>query len=191
MNPFHRWYCKSDGWARTLDGFLPWALEGVALGEHPLELGPGPGLTTDRLARLAPRLTCIEIDSRLASALRARLEGGPVAVVEGDATATAFEDASFTSAISLTMLHHVPTPELQERLFREVFRVLRPGGVFAGSDSRPSMRWRLYHLFDDCTPVEPAKLPARLRAAGFEDVRVTAGPRRFRFAATKPRGATS
>ena len=34
------------------------------------------------------------------------------------------------------MLHHVPTDRLQDRLFAEAFRVLRPGGVFAGDRGR-------------------------------------------------------
>ncbi|MEX2445729.1 MAG: class I SAM-dependent methyltransferase, partial [Dehalococcoidia bacterium] len=186
MNPFHRWYCRSDGWAATLETLIPWALEDVPVGEHPLELGPGPGLTTDRLATLAPRLTCIEIDHRLADTLARRLAGTSTTVIEGDATRMPFEDGAFSSAISLTMLHHVPTAALQQILFAEVHRVLRPGGVFGGTDSTPRLRWYLYHLFDDCMPVDPGTLPARLEAAGFTDVQVATRPGRFRFAARKP-----
>jgi SAM-dependent methyltransferase len=47
-----------------------------------------------------------------------------------------FADASFEVVLCFTMLHHVPTIELQDRLIREARRVLWPGGIFAGSDSR-------------------------------------------------------
>jgi SAM-dependent methyltransferase len=57
-------------------------------------------------------------------------------------------------------------------MFAEAFRVLRPGGVFAGSDSQPSLRWRLIHLFDTMVVVDPRTLPERLRAAGFAEAEV-------------------
>jgi hypothetical protein len=49
---------------------------------------------------------------------------------------------------------------------------LRPGGVFAGSDSQPSLRFRLIHLFDTMVVIDPATLSRRLSAAGFTDVEV-------------------
>ena len=79
------------------------------------------------------------------------------------------------------MLHHVPTPALQDRLFAEACRVLRPGGVFAGSDGQPSLRFRLIHLGDTLVPVSAETLPARLTAAGFTDVRVERVPGRVHF----------
>jgi SAM-dependent methyltransferase len=80
------------------------------------------------------------------------------------------------------MLHHVPTAELQDRLFAEAFRVLRPGGVFAGSDSVTSLRFRILHFRDTCNTVSPQTLPDRLHAAGFHgvDVEVHAGRQRWR-----------
>ena len=55
-----------------LESLLPDALDGVSLGSNVLELGPGPGLTTVALARLAPQVTAIEIDRELAQAARER-----------------------------------------------------------------------------------------------------------------------
>jgi hypothetical protein len=66
-----------------------------------------------------PRLTAIEIDERLAASLKMRLAGTNVTVIEGDATAMPFPDASFSAAISFTMLHHVPSSGLQDRLLAE------------------------------------------------------------------------
>ena len=58
--------------------------------------------------------------------------------------------------------------------------------MFAGTDSRPSLRWRLIHLGDICTPVGPGTLPGRLEAAGFARVAVDADERLLRFAAYTP-----
>ena len=84
------------------------------------------------------------------------------------------------------MLHHVPTSDLQGRLFAEAFRVLRPGGVFAGSDSLPSLRFRIVHFHDTCNPVRPDELRGRLAAAGFQDVSVDANGSTQRWRAVKP-----
>lgn len=164
---------------------MPWALDGVELGEHLLEVGPGPGLSTDFLRPQVPRITSIEIDGRLAASLRARMRGTNVSVVEGDATAMPFADETFSSAVSFTMLHHVPSPELQDKLLAEVQRVLRPGGVFAGTDSRWSRVFGLMHLFDTMVIVDPHTFGARLERAGFTDVHVQAVERAFRFRARR------
>lgn len=193
MNRFHRAYCRSGHWRRSIqDEILPWALDGVALGERVLEIGPGPGLTSDVLARRVPRLSLLEIHPALADGLRARFEGTTVTVHQGDATDMPFSDGTFSGAACFTMLHHVPSPELQDRLLGEVRRVLRPGATFAGSDSRASVVFRLAHVADTMVLVDPETFAGRLEAAGFEGVEVEPGRGAFRFRATTPatKGAT-
>ena len=86
MNLVHRWYCKSDMWARSLQGkVLPRVLADIDLGDSVLEIGSGPGVSTDWLRTRVPHLTTIEIDHALAQSLSRRLEGENVTVVEGDA----------------------------------------------------------------------------------------------------------
>jgi SAM-dependent methyltransferase len=201
MNRFHRRYCGSRRWARRCETkLLPWALQDVDLGDDVLELGPGLGVTTRLLARRVPRLMAVEVEAELADRLGQQLRQDPdldgrVTVLNGDATALPFPDGSdgasasggFSAVVCFTMLHHVPSAALQDRLFAEACRVLRPGGVFAGSDSQPSLRFRLVHLFDTMVTVDPATLPARLAAAGFSDVQVKEIPGRvLRFQARKP-----
>jgi len=187
MNRFHRWYCRSARWQRAVeDRLLPWVLGDVDLGDRVLEVGPGPGLTTAVLARRTPHLTAVEIDPQLAAALRARMDPQRVGVVNADATAMPFPDASFTGAVCFTMLHHVPTRDLQDRLLAEVRRVLAPGAVFTGSDSLPGPAFRAAHLFDTMVPVDPRWLPQRLTTAGFVDVKVGSAARQFRFRARRP-----
>ncbi|MBI3421788.1 MAG: class I SAM-dependent methyltransferase [Acidobacteria bacterium] len=187
MNRVHRWYCKSFLWKKVLHvGIVPWALKALDLGENVLEVGPGPGLTTDILRQQFSQVTSIEIDPKLADSLKHRLADTNVRVIEGDATKMPFEDQSFTGAVSFTMLHHVPAPALQDRLLAEVYRVLKPGGIFAGTDSTWSMAFQLFHLFDTMVMVEPDTFGKRLEAVGFRDVEVEVASKVFRFRAKRP-----
>lgn len=186
MNLIHRWLCRSAGWRKQLETeIVPWVLQDVDLGSDILEVGPGPGLTTDLLRPRVKHLTAIEIDARQAAELRDRLQGSNAEVIQGDATAMPFPDGRFSSAVCFTMLHHVPSPELQDRLLREVCRVLKPGGTFAGVDSRQSLRMRLLHINDTLVPVDADQLSGRLEMAGFTDVEIEMNERRFRFRARR------
>jgi SAM-dependent methyltransferase len=187
MNLAHRWLCRSDYWRKTVETYiLPWVLDGLDLGTNVLEVGPGPGVTTDLLRGRVERLTCVEIDRAFADSLSRRMSGRNVTVVRQDATAMAFADATFDGAVSFTMLHHVPSEALQNRLLAEVARVLRPGGVFAGTDTLYSRSFRLLHLLDTMVVVDPYTFPGRLRTAGFGDVQVDVlKPYAFRFRARK------
>jgi Ribosomal RNA adenine dimethylase len=76
VNKAHLEFCSSPEWARLVeDELLPWVLAGHRLGDDLLELGPGPGLTTDVLRRKAARLTAVELDLDLAAKLASRLAG--------------------------------------------------------------------------------------------------------------------
>ena len=93
---------------------------------------------------------------------------------------------TFDTAFSFTMLHHVPSAALQDRLLTEVARVLRPGGTFAGTDSIYSRPFALLHLFDTMVVVDPATFASRLQSAGFVDVQVDVKQHAFRFRARVP-----
>jgi SAM-dependent methyltransferase len=186
MNRLHRWYCRTNAWAATVRDELPRVLDGVELGDEVLEVGPGPGLTTDLLRTRVPHVTAIEIDPRLAEALRQRTLGQRVEVVTADATAMPFQAARFSAVVSFTMLHHLPSPQQQDRLLTEAHRVLRPGGVFAGSDSTASFAFRLAHLGDTMVLVDPDRFASRLQAAGFTSARVRRGNHAFGFSAIRP-----
>lgn len=177
MNRAHRRLCSSEKWARTVrDRLLPWALDGVELGPDVLEIGPGYGANLRVLAEQVPRLTALEVDGDTARQLE-RAYGDRARVVHGDGADMPLPDGAFSAVVCFTMLHHVPTAALQDRIFAEAHRVLRTGGVFAGSDSAgDSLRFRLLHLRDTMNTVDPETLPGRLKDAGFGEVDVTVHP---------------
>ncbi len=185
MNLAHRLCCNSNCWARTVEQkLLPWVLRDVELGEHTLEIGPGYGANLRALADKTA-LTAVEIDGPMAQRLVTKY-GDRARIIHGDGTQLQLPDAGFDSVVCFTMLHHVPTPTLQDRLFAEAFRVLQPGGAFAGSDGVPSLTFRLMHVRDTYNPVEPDTLPDRLRQAGFTDVHVDVKAGEQRWRAVKP-----
>jgi len=192
VNRVHNLYCSSARWARTAGNELvPWGLKGVELGDDLLEIGPGFGATSRVLVGRPGTLTILELEEDYCARLRGDL-GDRAEVVQGDATRMPFEDGRFSGVTCFTMLHHIPSPEMQDRLFGEALRVLRPRGVFAGTDSVGSgVLFKLFHIGDTLVLVDPESLPARLSAAGFEDVRVGTSSRSLKFSARKPAAAAS
>jgi len=139
--------CDSLEWrAAVRDEIIPWAVRDVDLGDDVLEIGPGYGAT--------------------------RYVGTHVEVVLGDATQLTFPEGRFSGAVCFSMLHHVPSPELQNRLFAEAARVLRPGSPMIAVDGVESDGVRAFHEGDTYQPIDPTTLPARLKDAGFTDVEV-------------------
>ncbi|HTX47449.1 MAG TPA: class I SAM-dependent methyltransferase [Solirubrobacteraceae bacterium] len=186
MNLAHNLLCSSDWWATNVkENLLPWGLEGLDLGDDVLEVGPGFGATTRILAERLPKLTALELSERYCKRLRAAV-GDKVEVVHGDATALPFDDDRFSAVVCFTMLHHIPSPELQDQALHEIARVLVPGGLFAGTDSVGKGRlFKLIHIGDILQLVDPGTFGGRLVAAGFSAPQVVAG-RSMRWRTRKP-----
>jgi SAM-dependent methyltransferase len=171
MNTGHAELCSSAEWAEHIAAtVLPAAIGGLTLGDEVLEIGPGYGASTAQLVHRVSDLTAVEVDETLAKELTAAFP--EVSVVLGSGADLPFADDRFSAVVCFTMLHHVLTPEMQDALFAEARRVLRPGGVFAGSDSIDNEDWRDFHGGDTCTPIDPDDLPRRLRAAALVDIDV-------------------
>jgi ubiquinone/menaquinone biosynthesis C-methylase UbiE len=190
MNENHAKLMPSPEWAAHIqDEVLPLATEGVDLGADLLELGPGPGAATDWLRHRVGRLVAVEHEEEAVSKLTERFAGTNVEVMPGDAAALGFPDASFDTVATCTMLHHVPTRALQDKVLAETFRVLRPGGTFLGSDSLPSDGLHQFHEGDTYNPVEPAAFLTRLQSAGFAEITLRVGHNLI-FTARKEGGDT-
>ena len=182
MNEQHRICCGGPEWAELVrNSIIPGVTKGFDLGDHLLEVGPGYGATTDVLREMVPRLTAVEIDPALAADLEKRFAGTNVGILNADATAMPFADGTFSASICMTMLHHVPSPELQDAVLAAMVRAVRPGGVVLGSDNLDSPIFRDGHVGDTCVPVDPAGLRERLEKAGLVGVVVETNPYAFRF----------
>jgi ubiquinone/menaquinone biosynthesis C-methylase UbiE len=188
MNRLEHWFCESAYWRYlTRRHVLPWMLQGTDLGDHVLELGAGTGTATMELARLSPRVTSLEYDHKSVASLAVRTSGTNSCAVRGDASVLPFADRTFSSAIAILMLHHLNSRESQDRAFAEIFRVLRPGGVFLAAEIQNSWLHRVVHIKSTFVPLNPASALARLTANGFSNGTVDFQSGGFRIRAFRPR----
>jgi SAM-dependent methyltransferase len=186
MNENHAQVCGSPEWAAYLqDEILPSLTQHADLGEEMLEIGPGPGAATAWLRDRVKKLTVVEIEEAAAAKLAEAYADSNVEVIAGDATKLSYPDGSFDSVGSFTMLHHVPTAALQNKILAEAFRVLRPGGVLIASDSIASNDLHHFHADDTYDPIEPGTVITRLQTIGFRDLIVMVDER-LRILARKP-----
>ena len=109
---------RGDQYAADVAARLP-------AGEGPvLEVGVGTGVVALGLQRRGFRVVGLDVSPPMLTRARARL--GPV-VLLGDAMELPLADASVAHAVSVWVLQAVAEPQ---RVFREVGRVLRPGGRY-------------------------------------------------------------
>ncbi|MEO7092930.1 MAG: class I SAM-dependent methyltransferase, partial [Polyangiales bacterium] len=109
---------------------------GLALDDRPgpwLDLSCGPGAFARALAAAAPGALVVGLDiSRAMLEVAAQRTGGytNVVLVRADAHSLPFVDGAFGGVNNAGALHAYDDPEL---VFREIRRVLRPGGLYMGS----------------------------------------------------------
>lgn len=188
MNSNHASVLGTPEWAAYLhQDILPVVTQGIDLGDELLEVGPGPGAATEWLRHRVRRLVAVELEAEAASALKQRFAGTNVEVVAGDATALPYPDGSFDTVGMFTMLHHVPTRQLQDALLAGALRLLRPGGYLIGSDSLASDSLHHFHEGDTYNPVDAAGFLPRLQTLGFGEVMIMVADRLL-FRAWKPAG---
>ena len=187
MNRFENWFCDSAFWRYvTRKQLLPWLLSGVELGNHVLEIGAGTGSATEELRKRAARVMSLEYNHVSAAGIAQRMRSTNGAVLQGDASALPFSEKTFSSAIAVLVLHHLGTREMQERTFAEVFRVLRPGGVFLAIEIQDNWLNRRIHFRSTFVPVAPNSVASRLAAVGFSEPDIVMRRGAFRLRAMRP-----
>jgi ubiquinone/menaquinone biosynthesis C-methylase UbiE len=182
MNPLHNVFCGSSKYERVFrERLLPAVTTDVDLRGDVLEIGPGFGAATEWLSERAGSVTAVEYDEKLAAKVQRRV---PTArVINASGASMPLEDASYDVVLCTTMLHHVPTVAEQDALLAEARRVLRPGGIFCGSDSRSSLLFTLAHIGDVCNVVDTGTFAERLERAGCLEPKVIISDRVFLFRA--------
>lgn len=110
---------------------------GLKPGETVLELGPGPGAFTVDAARLLGekgKLIAVDIEPEMIAEVKRRVHKAGITNVETH-TASAYElpipDESVDRVFMVTVLPEIPDPV---KGLREVYRVLKPDGVFSTTE---------------------------------------------------------
>jgi ubiquinone/menaquinone biosynthesis C-methylase UbiE len=186
MNAAEHFICSSSIWRYfTQRHLLPWVLSGARLGDHLLEIGSGYGAATANLAERVSCVTSLDYDHKSTRKLKSRNSNGAAAAVRGDAAQLPFASQTFSSALAILVLHHLKSREIQDQMFAEVFRVLRPGGIFIAFDIADSWFHRVGHIRSTFTPLPLATVLPRLTAAGFSGIAVDQRKGAFRVTASR------
>lgn len=99
-----------------------------------LEVPVGTGVLTVPVYKTLPQaeITCLDYSPDMMASAQRRAKAAGLANVQfrqGDVGALPFADDSFDRVLSLNGLHAFPD---KEAAYREIFRVLKPGGSFCG-----------------------------------------------------------
>jgi phosphoethanolamine N-methyltransferase len=159
-------------------------IEGLALsGKTLLDIGCGAGGATLHLAKQhgLAHATGFDIEKPVVDVARRRADlmglSSRVAFVQGPPGPLPFADAAFDVVFSKDALLHVPD---KDALFSEIFRVMKPGGVFAASnwmishDGEPSPQMKAYVAAEGLSfaMASPGRYVEAMRHAGFLGITV-------------------
>lgn len=161
----------------------PVAVASLREGETVLDLGSGAGFDCFLAAqRVGPtgRVIGVDMTPEMIARARANAEKGGYRNVEfrqGEIEALPVEEASVDVVISNCVLNLVPN---KARAFREIYRVLKPGGRMMVSDivlnrELPALVRRIGTLYTACVggAIRRDVYLRLLSEAGFEDVEIT------------------
>ncbi|PWT79627.1 MAG: methyltransferase [Blastocatellia bacterium] len=149
-----------------------------------LDLGSGDGRLLAAVKRLRPRIEAVAVDFSpvMLDRLRARFgDDSRIHVMAHDLSEQLPSLGSFDAVVSSFAIHHL-VHDRKRRLYEEVYRLLRPSGVFCNLEHVASPTVALHHDFLAALSIRPQdedpsnKLLdvgtqlAWLRALGFSDV---------------------
>lgn len=111
------------------DSELDFLLGKIHAEDEVLDMGCGTGRFTIPLAERVKSVSGLDLSPMMLATARKKLadRGLEADLREGDMAALPFADASFDVVVSMLALMHIPREDRQQ-VFREVARVLRPGG---------------------------------------------------------------
>ncbi|CDX34428.1 Type 11 methyltransferase [Mesorhizobium plurifarium] len=159
-------------------------VEGLSLkGKTILDIGCGAGGVTLHLVAThrAARATGFDVERPVIETARRRAAAqgleDRVSFVQAPPGPLPFTGSSFDVVFSKDALLHVPD---KDALFAEIFRVLKPGGVFAasnwmiGHDAEPSLEMKAYVAAEGLSfaMASPARYAEAMRRAGFTGIAV-------------------
>lgn len=176
-DPLLKWGMREETFKRSLI-----ERAGVQAGERVLDLGCGTGTLTMMLKRTSPKahVTGLDGDPQILSIAREKAQRADLAITwdTGYAFDLHYPDNSFDVVVSSLVIHHLITAD-KGCAFREVHRVLRPGGQFHivdfGKPFSPLTRLQaafMKHL-EEAADNFAGRIAPMLQEAGFESVSET------------------
>ena len=99
---------------------------GIRPGSQVLDIGSGPGHVADMLVQAGASVTGVDFSSKMVEVAQSKYS--EITFRQADAEKLPFESGSFDAVVANFVVHHLARPET---VFREVNRVLKPGGRFA------------------------------------------------------------
>jgi len=145
-----------------------------------LDIGCGGGMTLSRIAERVTRGTLYGVDYSSLSVAKSKefnkelVACGRMKIVEGSVDALPFNDRSFDKITTVESFYFWPAPE---KSLAEVYRVLKPGGVFIliadihGAAELTEEQLENIRRYDLRNPA-PNEFKTLFRAAGFDEVTV-------------------
>lgn len=151
-------------------------------GHRVLDVGCGTGNLTFTAERASGSAYGIDASPEMIDVARekARRLGSGAVFEVGLIEKLAYPDATFHVVISRLVIHHLPD-DLKRKGFSEIYRVLKPGGLFFAADFKPPTNPLLAQVVSALVGHRMMQsnawdLPALLTEAGF--VEVACGPTR-------------
>jgi SAM-dependent methyltransferase len=143
------------------------------LGEQVLDVGAGTGVLAERISETGATVVCVEPDPGSLAAARERLTGRSAEFVAAAAESIPLPDAYADGVVVSLSAHHWQD---RDRGFREIARVLRPGGRLVIAEFRPAgpVRVLIRRLGGGkhSSAANAAAWVATLTSAGFGDAHV-------------------